>query len=280
MDPFDPVAHWGDALEDQLSPSSRAPDRDVHLAQYAERSLAARARVPWRTLRYDTGPSETLDYVPATVPAAPLAVVVHGGYWQMLSKDDTLFCAPGLRAQGAAVAVIDYALAPAVPVETIVDQVVRALRYLRDEAPTLGHDPARIWGIGHSAGAQLVAQALHHVSMRGVVLVAGVLDVRPIVGTARNDVLRLDSTRAAALSPLVELPRAADTDAVVCWGEEDTDEFARQSLAWARAWIEAGNRRPMVFESPGRNHFDLWLDLGDDTSPLGAAVADRMGRRP
>ena len=47
-----------------------------------------------------------------TVTDAPVFVYIHGGYWQMLSKDISSYCVPPLYNAGIKVVVPDYDLAP------------------------------------------------------------------------------------------------------------------------------------------------------------------------
>ena len=89
---------------------------------YRERSLAALRLVPsGATLRPGPGSDETLDLSPAPAGPdgrpAPSRDLLHGGYWQELSKLDASFAAPGLVASGAALAAVDYTLAPAATLE-------------------------------------------------------------------------------------------------------------------------------------------------------------------
>ncbi|MGZ5909280.1 MAG: alpha/beta hydrolase, partial [Reyranella sp.] len=58
---------------------------------------------------------------------------------------------------------------------------------------------------------------------------------------------------------------------LVCWGENETDQFKRQSRAFARAMREA-DAECVELESAGRNHFDVILDLADPATPLGRRV--------
>ena len=62
-------------------------------------------------LRYGPAPRNLIDYFPAAAPG-PLLVFIHGGYWQMRSKDDFSFLAKGPLAHGMHVALVGYTLAP------------------------------------------------------------------------------------------------------------------------------------------------------------------------
>ncbi|MEZ5251086.1 MAG: alpha/beta hydrolase fold domain-containing protein [Ilumatobacteraceae bacterium] len=52
---------------------------------------------------------------------------VHGGYWQALGAADSWMPATESVASGTSFAAVDYTLAPAAPIGTIVEQCVRAV---------------------------------------------------------------------------------------------------------------------------------------------------------
>ena len=56
-------------------------------------------------------PREVIDLFEAA-PDAPIAVFLHGGYWQALDKSWFSGVAPALLAQGVGLAVPNYDLAP------------------------------------------------------------------------------------------------------------------------------------------------------------------------
>lgn len=305
-----------DRLEREYSPSSLLPTIDPYLREYAERSRDALERsrsVVRRDLRYGDGPDEVLDLFPADVPGGPVVVFFHGGYWQELGKADALYPAPGFLANGVAFAAVDYTLAPQASVAGIVDQARRSIAWLARHGRDVGFDPRAIFVSGHSAGAHLAAMVmltdwpaafgLPRDTVRGGVLVSGVYDLEPLVGTYVNDALGLDAAAARAVSPLrvmpraegarpplpfidarlpVALPRAPAAEmaipAVVAWGADETAEFGRQSLEFAAAWAALGH--PVdAFAVSGRNHFDLPLDLADPGTQLGAATYRQLGLR-
>lgn len=266
-------------LDREYSPSSCIRDLRPYLECYAERSAEARRRHRVRTdLRYGDRPEETLDFFPASQPAAPLHVFVHGGYWQELSKNESSFTAPAFLAAGAAFAAIGYGLAPAHRLEEITDMVRAALRWLIANAAVLGVDPRRIHVSGTSAGAHLVAMALLPKDIRGAVagvtLLSGVYDLEPLVHTYVNDNLGLTRETARRNSPLHHLP-ARLPPVVLVRGGIETDGFIRQ-----HEWMAAALRgRTTLVEvvSPARNHFDLPSELADPGTTLGRAVLTQMG---
>jgi arylformamidase len=211
-----------------------------------------------------------------------------------------------------AFAAVEYTLAPGASVAGIVDQARRSVAWLARNAVLLGVDRRRIVVSGHSAGAHLAAMVLlaewetafglPHDTVAGAVLVSGIYDLEPLVGTYVNDALRLDATAARAVSPLhlsplerpARLPASPEPrlpvmlsrgpapsrpiPAVVAWGEVETSEFERQSLEFAASWAALGH--PVdVFEVAARNHFDVILDLGEPDTQLGAAGCRLLGLR-
>ena len=61
---------------------------------------------------------------------------------------------------GVALALLNYGLAPATPIEDIVRQQIKALAWLYRNGDRLGFDPERIVVAGHSAGAHLTAMMM------------------------------------------------------------------------------------------------------------------------
>jgi arylformamidase len=209
-----------------------------------------------------------------------LLVFIHGGYWQELSSNDSLFPATACIARGQAFAAIDYSLAPAASVTEIVAECRKALVWLFSHAQELGLDAARIVVAGSSAGAHLAAMvALSGVlpdsqgggfAVRAAVLVSGIFELEPLVGTSINCALALNPASAQqsspALCPLVGFP-----ETLVCWGAVETDEFKRQSRDFA-ASLRAAGAHCETIEVPQRNHFDVILDIADASTRLGAAT--------
>ncbi|MFE9775393.1 alpha/beta hydrolase [Streptomyces sp. NPDC005931] len=271
-------------LDRQYSPSSRVPSLDAYLREYERLSEAARRDHPVRTaLAYGPHPAETLDYFPGTGPGrAPLLVFVHGGNWQALGRAESAFPAPPLLAAGAAVAVIEYALAPDVGLDAMAGMVRRAVDWLLRHADRLGFAPYRLHLCGTSAGAHLAAMALlpdppvgPDVSGRiaGAVLLSGMYDLEPVRLSYVNDALRLDEAAARRNSPLGRLP-ARLPEVVVARGGNETEEYVRQHDRMVTALRPRTAVTEVVAER--RNHFDLPYDLGARGTGLGDAVLAQM----
>ena len=202
-----------------------------------------------------------------------MLLFIHGGYWQELSKQESAFAAEQTVAEGLAFAALDYTLAPQASVAEIVAECRQALAWLVEHAARLGVDGGRIVVAGRSAGAHLAAMvALPRAGPRvaGVVLVSGLYELEPLVGTSINTALSLTPAAAQAVSPaLLELKGFPPS--VVCWGEIETAEFKRQGRDFAQR-LQQVNTPCRVFEVPQRNHFDVILDLADPATELGRAT--------
>lgn len=282
------------AREREVSPSSCIGGHyQPFIAAYAERSAQARSSAAAEgtgrfNLRYGPGVAQVLDlFVPPAGPAgatrAPaILVFIHGGYWQELSKDESSFAAPQCVAQGIAFAALNYTLAPAATLAEMVAECRLAIGWLQANAAALGFDATRVVVAGSSAGAHLAAMAALSPQgppqrppqgpplVRSAILVSGIYELEPLVGTSVNNALGLDADTARALSPAL-LPLRGFPPSVVCWGEVETGEFKRQSRDFA-ARLQGAGSVCQAFEVPRRNHFDLILDLAGPATMLGAAT--------
>jgi len=281
--------------ERQYSPSSRLPDGDYrpYLDVYREPSTKTLVRstgAEVSVLRAGTGdkdlPAVHIVKSHDADGPIPLLAFIHGGYWQELSAIESLFPAPACLARGWAYAAIDHTLAPTASLDAIVDEVRRAMTALVDRAPDLGLDPDRIVLAGHSAGAHLAAMtalgavgAPHGSSLAGLVLVSGIYELEPLIGTSVDDRLGLDTPMAQRNSPLLATPSQAGAGfppTLVAYGDDDTDEFRAQSEAYAHHLAATGTT-VTTLEVADRHHFDVILDLAEPGTELGDEV-DRLVR--
>ncbi|MGB7317522.1 MAG: alpha/beta hydrolase, partial [Planktotalea sp.] len=239
---------------------------------YTAQSAATYAAHPdVQTLRYGTSDTQSIDlFMPETDAPAPLHIFIHGGYWQALSKTDSTFPAQGFLDQGVAFAAVDYTLAPDASVAQIAAECREAVSYLFEQADALGVDPARICLSGSSAGAHLAAitcldLAPEHRPL-GVILLSGVYELEPLLGTYINEPLKMSLKDAHDNSPALR-DLANFPPALVAWGEIEPDEFKRQSQSFAVALPKAE-----ALEIPARNHFDIVHDLSN-TSDLAQRIS-------
>src|SRR5271156_5284889 len=273
--------------EREYSPSTCVAAIEPFLDEYVARSRDAETRFRCqKNLLWGDRPDEVFDYFPTASADAPLLVYIHGGYWQEHSKDESLFAAPDCVANGIAFAAIDYTLAPRATLGTIVEQCRRAIASLYRQAAALGFDARQIYVAGNSAGAHLAAmllvagwQAAYGLAddaVAGAVLLSGIYDLEPLMGTYIDAVLHLTGADVAELSPM-RLKAGRPVRTIVAWAENETAEFKRQSRAFAAALVRSGF--PVsAFELAGTNHFDIVFGLAHRGSVLGEATLELIHR--
>ncbi len=271
--------------EREYSPSTCVAAIEPFLEAYVARSRDAETRFRCqKNLPWGERPDEIFDYFPAASANAPLLVYIHGGYWQEHSKDESLFAAPDCVANGIAYAAIDYTLAPQASVGFIVEQCRRAIASLHRQASALGFDARRIYVSGNSAGAHLAAmllvagwQAAYGLGddvVAGAVLLSGIYDLEPLMGTYIDAALHLTGEDVAALSPM-RLKPGRPVRTIVAWGDNETAEFKRQSRAFAATLVSA-EFSVSEFELAGTNHFDIVFGLAHRGSVLGDATLEMI----
>ena len=262
-----PSPEWFDA---QYNNRARIPEHLAILREWDERSHHARASLACELdLAYGSAPSERLDVFVPKASGAPLLVYLHGGYWRALDKRDQSFVAPPFVAAGAMVVLPNYALCPAVTVEHIVLQLVRALAWVWRHAAEHGGDPARIVVAGHSAGGHLaammlacdwpaVAPDLPAALVKSALAISGVFELEPLrhAPFLAPD-LNLDAASARRLSPaLMPAPRGR---LVAVVGADESEEFRRQNALIAAAW--GPGVVEVCEEVPGRHHMNVLHEL-------------------
>ncbi|MFS8036210.1 alpha/beta hydrolase [Xanthobacter sp. AM11] len=253
---------------------ARVSDHPAIFERWAKSSAAFRGAAVAADLGvpYGPDPRQFLDiFWPAPDRQAPVALFIHGGYWQSLHPRDFSFAAAGCLAHGVALALAGYDLAPLVPVGTILAQVRAATLTLYR---LVGHPIAVS---GHSAGGHLAA-ALAATSWRELdvdtpddivpagIGISGVYDLEPLIATQMNKALHLDAEEARRLSPVLwPLPpgRVFETFA----GGAESAEFLRQGRDLAAAWAARG-ARTACHEVAGANHFTVVDALADPSSHM------------
>jgi arylformamidase len=277
------------ALDANYNLRAAVPEHPAWFERYAATSAAFRARWPGRLdLTYGDSPRQAIDlFLPqgSQAPQPPLLVFIHGGYWQALDRKDFSFVAERLVEAGAAAALVGYDLAPAVDMDTIVDQIRHAIAWLHRHAGAQGFDPERICLAGHSAGGHLAAMALATDwtatfglpadLIKGVCAISGVFDLEPIRLCYLNQVLRLDAEQARRNSPVL-LPPQAHCPVMLAVGERETEAFHRQSSAYADALRRANLPCDLTVQQ-GLDHFAIIMAMTDAANPAVCAIRTWLG---
>lgn len=247
------ITDWDDAYAN----AAHIPGAERFPSDWPERTAALRATHPPEDLAYGPAPRQRIDLYRPETAAQGLVVIVHGGYWMRFSPDEFGFLAAGALAQGHAVAMVRYTLAPEARIAGITAEVAAAVLRAAEAVP----GPIRL--TGHSAGGHLVTRMVcagvlpETVAARivHVLSVSGVHDLRPLLRTGMNATLRLDMAEAQAESPALLLPR--DGVRVTCAvGGNERPEFIRQTDLLANIWHGLGADTASL-HLPGLHHFDV-----------------------
>ncbi len=292
-------AHPPAWYDEQYDNRARIADCAAILQHWADASAQARTQLDGSLdVPYGTEPSERLDIFPTRQPGAPVLadnhpgapvlVHIHGGYWRMLDKRDQSFIAPPFVDAGALVVVPNYALCPAVSIEQIALQMVRALAWVHRHVAAYGGDPSRIVVSGHSAGGHLAAMLLAFDwkslapdlpadVVKAALSISGVFDLEPLrhAPFLASD-LKLTLASARRLSPAwMPAPRGPLVSLV---GGDESPEFLRQNQLIARAW---GPQTVRACEAvPGKNHMNVLNELAEPSSRVHDWALHLLGLQP
>jgi arylformamidase len=267
MREYDPV------LEAEYNNSAKVADSATILARWQSQAAAFRAAHPHSELGVPYGPTErqAMDlFWPGPQRDGPVALFIHGGYWQRLDRSWVSHLAAGLLGHGVAVALPSYDLCPHVTLAELVEQVRQGALFLYRRVGR------QLLAAGHSAGGHLAAMLLAtDWAARGApnavvsaMPISGLFDLPPLVATSVNDKLGLDEEQARQLSPLF-LPQPGGRLHAYVGGDEGR-EYTRQSSSIAEAW---GGTWASV---RGANHFTIVEALADPGSPMVRMALDLL----
>ncbi len=270
-------ASW---LEREYNPGLTIPNIGEILASRPRRAQETRTRREHlANLQTGPHPREVLDLFRAENPKGTF-VFIHGGFWQVSSKDDVSWIADGFVDQGYSVAFLNYPLCPEASIEEIVQSVRRSFVELHRSILNR-EEKSSIVISGHSAGAYLAAslittdwkeQDVTPRSIRGAALISGLYDLAPLIPTSMNRAIGLNPESAGRLNMLrSSLP--VNVPIVFAVGGDETCEFHRQSKAMAHAW----KREPTSVQSiPQASHLTIIDGLADSQSVLHRKVMEML----
>jgi 3-dehydroquinate dehydratase-2 len=144
--------------------------------------LTAYVTVPHEIHRYGEGIDTLVDVRRADTEApAPVAVILHGGFWQDAWKRDIMApLSAAITQLGWSTVNVEYSRGPG-SFPKAVDDIVDALSWVRNNADVHNFDMHRIVLIGHSAGGYLALKAAHtDAALAGVIALAPVTNLHAI----------------------------------------------------------------------------------------------------
>ena len=274
-----------DELEYQYNPRVSVPEYPQLARKRSDESRKVRAtHKSWLNVSYDRSPSEVLDIYPASQPASPVFVYIHGGYWRSGSKDDNSNFVPAFLQRGVTVVLLEYDLCPSVTVSDIVRQTRAAMAWVYRSIARHGGDPSKLYVSGHSAGGHLTAMVLAYDwekegsppnIIKGAVASSGVYDLEMVTHVSANEQIRMTPEIARENNPFLHPPLAV-CPLLVTVGGAEPEGWKQMSKDYFQFCRDHGVNCE-YFEIPGANHYTMSDHLGDKDSPLAQAIIKLMG---
>lgn len=140
---------------------------------------------------------------------APVVVFFFGGNWVAGDRADYAFVGRALASRGIVAVIPDYRLYPEVRYPDFLDDAAQAVAWTAREIGRYGGDPARLFVMGHSAGAYNAAMValdgrylarfgMAPTALRGWIGLAGPYDFLPIVNKVTRPVFHFPNTPTAS----------------------------------------------------------------------------------
>lgn len=246
-------------IERHFNPRVAVADAARRIAAWTARSQALAESIEFiPNLRYGSRAKMTFDLHLSGV-GAPTVIFVHGGYWRALDKADNIFVAEAWRRCGLNVANVNYDLCPTLSLAALNDEIASAVRFIANEAASLGLGCGPFLLAGHSCGAHAAALAATTPALAdrlaGIVALSGIYDTRALLRTTINQDLRLDQSAAAAFNILAMEPQPGVRILAMVGGNEPA-AWIGESLAYCRHAREWGADCRLEILA-GEDHFGM-----------------------
>lgn len=275
-------------LDAQYNARSAVPAFGAFVERWQSDSAQAVQNLPCTLdVPYGDDPIEMLDiFHPLNGGPAPVLMFFHGGYWRAGDKSWFRYLAKSFVERGALFVVPRYGLCPAVTMDALIAQCRRAVAWCFRNADAHGGDCARLFVSGHSAGGHITGMmlttdwdadyGLPANAIKGVTGISGLYDLEPIRLSQVNGPLQLSPDDARRNSPArLPLPTAA-APAILAYGGHESEEYGRQTAAYADVLRDAGSA-PAIMEVSGHHHFSILDAFGNPQHSLGRAVLMQLG---
>jgi arylformamidase len=219
------------------------------------------------------------DLFPSADRRAPCIVFIHGGYWQMNSREQFASAIAGLSSLGWSAALPSYQLAPEASLMQIVSDIRIALDWLAAEGPRAGIAGPVVL-TGWSAGAHLAALALDHPIVQAGLGISGIFDLTHIRDTYINYKLRLSKQHVARWSPIRLPPVRKRFD--IAFGAAELPALIAESQDF-HAYRMSMDAPGELIAVSGADHFTILEELRLPTGSLARPClkhAERTAREP
>ncbi|MEM9159762.1 MAG: alpha/beta hydrolase [Verrucomicrobiota bacterium] len=253
-------------IDYQLTQGMTGQNRDEAYANFIEGAYRARDQFSCKLdLMYGSDDRQRIDFFKSAgkPEVDPTIVFFHGGGWRLSDKFFANFWAEAFCPAGYNFIAASYGFLPLYSLDKIIDHARLAVSWIHAENELLGIDPTRLIIGGNSAGAHLAMMAilndwdeteLDPTHLLGVFGFSGLYDLETAHHSKISGKYITSKKDARAWSPYLRV-RENLPPAFIAYGEEETDEFARQSAVINEAWTAAGNKCEL-HSAPQGNHFN------------------------
>lgn len=204
-----------------------------------------------RHIFYGEDAREKIDWFISSQPLRGTIIFIHGGYWQSCNKEDFAFIVTAPLHAGFDVMLIEYSLAPLVPLQKIHQQIGAAL----DVIYSLVDIKMPVYLSGHSAGGHLAACWQTHPLVTATLAISGIFELSPLLATTINQQLQLTAEDVSQLSPLRH-PPASPSAITLYYGTDELPELIAQSERYAQALSQHSVLVECVAVA-GANHYTI-----------------------
>jgi acetyl esterase/lipase len=222
---------------------------------------------PRRGIAYGLLPRQKLDlYLPKGDVRATI-LFLYGGGWVSGARWYYRPFGQMMAARGFAVAVPDYHLYPRAAFPTFVEDAALAFKWVHDNAARWGGNTARVFVMGHSAGAHisallaldpryLRAQGLDPSAIKGVIGLAGPYTLNPLKWPGVKDIFATSAEAPHSARP-IKLVRAGAPPMLLLHGIKDRVVKSDASVHFASALTGAGSTAAAKLY-PRIGHFEVF----------------------
>jgi len=250
-------------LDDSYNNSKAVPESKAMFDGWVERSQAFRAAHPeYLDISYGPLEREKIDYFSAG-KNTPVVIFIHGGFWQMRSKNDFAFIADHFLKEGISVAMVGYPLAPQANMDEIVSSSKKAVEFIGNHVAQWGGNPNQVILTGWSSGGHLTITSMDSIKMKAAIPISGIYELEPLIGSYLNTNLKMDQAIADKNSPMMHVP-PGKTPIYIFVGGAELSEMRRQSHDFAKKIAKTAHPNSFV-EIPGKNHYTMLVELEQPT---------------
>jgi acetyl esterase/lipase len=239
-------------------------------------------------IAYGTDERQKLDiYVPTSKAAKPYPVLIffHGGAWRDGERDGYGFLGRAFAARGIVTVIADYRKAPNVRFPAFVEDTASAIAWVNSNIGKHRGDPARMFIMGHSAGAHIAMLAaldkrwlktkgLDPDIIKGVIGLAGPYDFLPL--TTDSSKIALGQWPNLAETQPITYARADAPPLLLLTGDADTVVKPQNSLSLNAKMSELGGTSELKIYR-GTDHAEIIMAIARPFRKKAPVIDDVLG---